>query len=64
MYRQQGNRQTDEARDVVTGLGAKVAPIVICQRAAYAHSVITGRTAQEFEPGGKAAEKWNSFGIG
>jgi hypothetical protein len=30
---------------------------VICQRDAYAHGVITGRTAQEFEPGGKAAEE-------
>jgi chromosome partitioning protein len=27
------------------------------QRAAFAHGVIDGRTAQEFEPGGKAAEE-------
>jgi chromosome partitioning protein len=57
------SRAVDEARDVVAGLGAKVAPVVICQRAAYAHSVISGQTAQEFEPGGKAAEEigqlWN-----
>jgi chromosome partitioning protein len=57
------SRAVDEARDVVAGLGAKVAPVVICQRAAYVHSVISGQTAQEFEPGGKAAEEigqlWN-----
>jgi chromosome partitioning protein len=27
------------------------------QRAAFAHGVIDGRTAQEFEPGGKAAKE-------
>ena len=51
------SRAVQEAADVVTGLGAKVAPVVISQRAAYAHAVITGRTAQEFEPDGKAAEE-------
>ena len=51
------SRAVDEARDVVTGLEGKVAPVVICQRAAYGHSVIEGRTAQEFEPDGRAAEE-------
>jgi chromosome partitioning protein len=37
--------------------GAWVAPRQITQRAAFTHSVIDGRTAQEFEPGGKAAEE-------
>jgi len=51
------SRAVEEARDVVVGMGANVAPVVICQRAAYGHSVIAGRTAQEFEPDGKAAEE-------
>jgi chromosome partitioning protein len=51
------SRAVDEARDVVSGLNGKVAPVVICQRAAYGHSIIEGRTAQEFEPDGKAAEE-------
>lgn len=51
------SRSVDEARDVVKGLDGKVAPVVIHQRAAYGHSVIEGRSAQEFEPDGKAAEE-------
>jgi chromosome partitioning protein len=51
------SRSVEEARDVVTSMGAKVAPVVICQRAAYGHSIIAGQTAQEFEPQGKAAEE-------
>jgi chromosome partitioning protein len=37
--------------------GAQVAPHQLTQRAAYTHGVIDGRTAQEFEPGGKAAQE-------
>ncbi len=51
------SRAVDEARDVIVGLGGQVAPVIISQRAAFAHSVIGGRTAQEFEPDGKAAEE-------
>ena len=51
------SRAVDEARDVVSKFDGKVAPVVLCQRAAYGHSVIEGRTAQEFEPDGKAAEE-------
>lgn len=51
------SKSVDEAREVVEGMGAKVSPVVICQRAAYGHSIIAGQTAQEFEPEGKAAEE-------
>lgn len=37
--------------------GAQVAPHQFTHRAAFAHGVIDGRTAQEFEPLGKAAEE-------
>jgi chromosome partitioning protein len=45
----------DEAAAGLAGQGAQVAPHQLVQRAAFAHGVIDGRTAQEFEPGGKAA---------
>lgn len=48
---------TDEARRGLEHLGAKVAPQPIYARVAYSHAVIDGRTAQEFEPHGKAAEE-------
>lgn len=51
------SKSVDEAREVVEGMGAKVSPVVICQRAAYGHSIIAGQSAQEFEPDGKAAEE-------
>lgn len=37
--------------------GLDVAPVSVQQRAAYAHSLTAGQTAQEFERGGKAAEE-------
>jgi chromosome partitioning protein len=45
----------DEAAAGLAGQGAQVAPHRLAQRAAYTHGVIDGRTAQEFEPQGKAA---------
>jgi chromosome partitioning protein len=47
-------------REAAAGLaerGASVAPRQLAQRAAFTHSVIDGRTAQEYEPQGKAAEE-------
>jgi chromosome partitioning protein len=35
--------------------GLEVAPFALHQRAAYAHSLTAGQTAQEYEPLGKAA---------
>jgi chromosome partitioning protein len=46
-----------EASEGLTSQGAKVAPVMLSQRAAFTHGVIDGRTAQEFEPDGKAAEE-------
>jgi chromosome partitioning protein len=46
-----------EAADGLAGQGVQVAPVMLSQRAAFAHGVIDGRTAQEFEPGGRAAEE-------
>ena len=51
----------DEARSGLEGQGAQVAPQVIYQRVAYTYSVIDGRTAGEYEPGGKAAEEMASL---
>lgn len=47
---------TEEARKGLEETGAKVAPQPIYSRVAYSHAVIDGRTAQEYEPNGKAAE--------
>jgi chromosome partitioning protein len=37
--------------------GLEVAPVVLHQRAAYAHALILGQTAAEYEPGGKADQE-------
>ena len=46
-----------DARAAVAVHGLEVAPVAIQQRVAYAHSLTAGQTAQEYEPGGKAAEE-------
>ncbi len=46
-----------EASDGLIARGAKVAPHQLTHRAAFTHGVIDGRSAQEFEPKGKAAEE-------
>jgi chromosome partitioning protein len=50
-----------EAAGGLASRGAAVAPIMLSQRAAFTHGVIDGRTAQEFEPDGKAAEEIESL---
>lgn len=46
-----------EAAEGLMARGAQVAPHRLTHRAAFTHGVIDGRTAQEFEPQGKAAEE-------
>ena len=46
-----------EAGQGLAARGVQVAPHQLTHRAAFAHGVIDGRTAQEFEPHGKAAEE-------
>jgi len=46
-----------DARDAVAVHGLEVAPITLQQRVAYAHALIGGQTAQEYEPAGKAADE-------
>jgi chromosome partitioning protein len=53
----QGRRHED-ARAVIERLHTlKVAPVHLCQRNAYADATITGQTATEYEPSGKAAQE-------
>ena len=46
-----------DVRDAVAIHGLEVAPITLQQRVAYAHALIGGQTAQEYEPAGKAADE-------
>jgi chromosome partitioning protein len=46
-----------EAAEGLAAQGAQVAPRQLMHRAAFTHGVIDGRTAQEFEPQGRAAEE-------
>jgi len=46
-----------EAAEGLAARGAQVAPAQLSHRAAFAYGVIDGRTAQEYEPTGKAAEE-------
>ncbi len=46
-----------DARAAVAVHGLEVAPVSMQQRAAYAHALTAGQTAQEYEPSGKAAEE-------
>ena len=45
-----------EAAEVVEGsFGLQLAPVILPERAAFHHSTAQGRTAEEFDPAGKAA---------
>lgn len=47
-------RVVEDAAAAVRHHGLDFAPVVLHQRAAYAHALTLGQTASEFEPGGKA----------
>jgi chromosome partitioning protein len=47
----------NDAGQAVEVHGLKTAPINLHQRAAYAHALTLGQTAQEYEPNSKAAEE-------
>ena len=47
-----------EAAEVVEGsFGLRLAPVMLPERAAFHHSTAQGRTAEEFDHGGKAAQE-------
>lgn len=49
--------QYAEAAEVVAQIGLSLAPVMLPQRAAFAHAVAEGKTAPEIDPTGKAAEE-------
>ena len=49
------SRVVQEAVEAVARLGADVLPVIVRERVALRHSLIDGRVAREFEPGGAAA---------
>lgn len=46
-----------DAQEAVASYGVQVAPVYFTQRAAFAHALTAGQTAQEYEPDGKAADE-------
>jgi chromosome partitioning protein len=50
-------KERNEAIEAITALNAAVCPYWLVERVAYARSLVSGQTAQEFEPEGKAAEE-------
>jgi chromosome partitioning protein len=54
----QASKQAEEVRATVQELyGMKVCPIHLCQRTAYGEALISGKTAQELDPEGRAAKE-------
>jgi chromosome partitioning protein len=51
------SRVVDEAEAAVRKLGGEVAAVVIRERVAFRHALVNGGVAQEFEPGGTAAQE-------
>lgn len=50
-------RVEEDARDAIAQHGLAMAPVVLHQRAAFAHALTMSQTAGEFEPGGRADDE-------
>lgn len=50
-------KERNEAVEAIKQLGAEVAPQWLVERVAYSRSLVTGQTAQEFDPNSKASEE-------
>ena len=50
-------QEAQEAAEAIAELDAPVCPVQLVSRVAFSRSLITGQTAQEFEPDGKAARE-------
>ena len=50
-------READAAASAIAELGIDIAPPRLVNRVAYARSLVSGLTAQEFQPTGKAAQE-------
>ena len=50
-------KESEEAVEAITALNVQVCPVRLVSRIAFSRSLITGQTAQEFEPDGKAAHE-------
>ena len=48
---------SDRAEEAIEKLGATICPVRISRRVAFSRALISGLTAQEYEPHGKAAEE-------
>ena len=53
----QASSLIEDAKAAVLKTGLEVSPVTIQQRAAYAHALTAGQTAQEYEPVGKASDE-------
>lgn len=49
--------QSAQAQTYIRDLGLPVLPVTLGHRSAYTHAAILGKTAQEYDPRGKAAEE-------
>jgi chromosome partitioning protein len=49
--------QTEQAKAYISDLGLPVLSVTLGNRSAYTHAAILGKTAQEYDPRGKAAEE-------